>query len=116
MDGTATTKLVFFGNEFPNDDLKGLFRGLLLHSKDRRFRQLAAFLEESTRVLQNEVAHLPEPLKKLVPHFDTLLPLVEVDFRQGPLGAAMESALLTVLELGMFIGYVVTRSILATQY
>lgn len=107
MHSTPYTKLVFFGNEFPNDDLKGLFRCLLQHSKDRRFRQLAAFLEESTLVLKKEVAQLPEPLKKLVPHFNTLLPLVEVgDFRQGPLGAAMESALLTVLELGMFIGYV----------
>ncbi|BCS04847.1 non-reducing polyketide synthase nscA [Aspergillus luchuensis] len=102
---SAPTKLVFFGNEFPNDDLKTLFRGLHRHGKDRRFRQLATFLEESTRVLQNEVAQLPEPLKKLVPHFENLMPLTEVDFRQGPLGAAMESALLTILELGMFIGH-----------
>lgn len=103
-DNTVTTKLIFFGNEFPTDDLKSLFRGLFLHSKDRRFRQLATFLEESTQVLQKEVAKLPASLKKMVPHFDTILPLIDVDFRQGPLGAAMESALLVVLELGMFIG------------
>ncbi|KAL2834295.1 hypothetical protein BDW59DRAFT_178759 [Aspergillus cavernicola] len=105
-DNTHSTRLIYFGNEFPNDDLKGLFRCLLRHSKDRRFRQLAAFLEESTLVLKSEVAGLPQSLKALVPHFHSLLPLVEVDdFRQGPLGAAMESALLTVLELGMFIGH-----------
>ncbi|KAL4764786.1 type I polyketide synthase [Aspergillus foveolatus] len=105
-DNTHSTTLIFFGNEFPNDDLKGLFRCLLRLSKDRRFRQLAAFLEESTLVLKKEVAALPQPLRDLVPHFHTVLPLAELgDFRQGPLGAAMESALLTVLELGMFIGH-----------
>ncbi|KAL5343924.1 hypothetical protein BJX70DRAFT_405163 [Aspergillus crustosus] len=105
-DNTHSATLIFFGNEFPNDDLKGLFRSLLRLSKDRRFRQLAAFLEESTSVLKKEVAALPKPLRDLVPHFHSLLPLTELgDFRQGPLGAAMESALLTVLELGMFIGH-----------
>lgn len=104
-ENTHSTSLVFFGNEFPNDDLKGLFRCLLRLSRDRRFRQLAAFLEESTLVLKKEVAALPQQLRDLVPHFHTVLPLAELgDFRQGPLGAAMESALLTVLELGMFIG------------
>ncbi|KAL3457362.1 hypothetical protein BJX64DRAFT_295952 [Aspergillus heterothallicus] len=105
-DDRQNTELIFFGNEFPNDDLKGLFRNLLRAAKDRRFRQLASFLEESTLVLKREIAALPQSLKVLVPHFHTLMPLVEVDdFRQGPLGAAMESALLTVLELGMFIGH-----------
>ncbi|KAL4783980.1 hypothetical protein BJX76DRAFT_367919 [Aspergillus varians] len=103
---THSTTLIFFGNELPNDDLKGLFRCLLRLSRDRRFRQLATFLEESTLVLKKEVAGLPQPLRDLVPHFHTLLPLAEPhDFRLGPLGAAMESALLTVLELGMFIGH-----------
>ncbi|KAI9372093.1 hypothetical protein BJX61DRAFT_553236 [Aspergillus egyptiacus] len=105
-ENTHSTKLVYFGSEFPNDDLKGLFRCLLRHSKDRRFRQLAAFLEESTLVLKKEVRALPQSLKALVPHFHSLLPIVEVeDFRQGPLGAAIESALLTILELGMLIGH-----------
>lgn len=98
-------KLVFFTNEFPSDDLKDLFRRLLRQSRDRRFRLLAAFLEESTAVLQHEVSKLPRQLKDLVPHFDTILTLVEHgDFRHGALGAAIESALLTVLELGMLIG------------
>lgn len=99
------SKLVFFGNEFPSDDLKDLFRRLVQHTKDRRFRHLAAFCEEATFVLKNEVSKLPQPLKDLVPHFDTVLTLAEHgDFRHGALGAAMESALLTVLELGLLIG------------
>ena len=109
---TTHAKLVYFGNEFPNDDLKELFRRLFRHSKDRRFRLLAAFLEESTSVLKDEVSKLPQPLKDLMPHFDTILNLAEFgDFRQGALGAAVESALLTVLELGMFIGYDLTLSL-----
>lgn len=103
----ARAKLIFFGNEFPNDDLKDLFRRLLQHSRDRRFRLLAAFLDEATIVLKYEVSKLPRPLKDLVPHFDTILTLAEHgDFRQGALGAAFESALLIVVELAMLIGYV----------
>src|SRR4051794_3587041 len=88
----AGAKLLFFGNEFPNDDLKDLFRRLLNHSKDRRFRQLAAFLEESTLVIKDEISKLPQLVKDQVPHFDTILTLAEHgDFRECTLGAAMES-------------------------
>lgn len=99
-------RVVYFSNEFPNDDLKELFRRLHRHAKDKRFFLLRKFLDESTMVLKNEIAKLPPHLKKIVPHFDTILNLVGVaDFRRGPLGAAMESVFLTVLEIGMFIGY-----------
>lgn len=107
---TPRGQTVWFGNEFPNDDLKDLFRRLHQHSKDRRFRLLSVFLEESTAILKEEVANLPQQLQELVPHFDTACTLPEVDFRQGPLGAAMESALLTILELGMLIGYLFSPS------
>ncbi len=104
--GRAETKLVFFSNEFPNDDLKDLFRRLHRHSKDRRFTLLAAFLEECTVVVREEAARLPKPLQSLIPHFDSILGLLDTggDFRQGSLGAAMESVFLCVLELGMLIG------------
>ncbi|KAF4219428.1 hypothetical protein CNMCM6457_003033 [Aspergillus fumigatiaffinis] len=101
---TPRAQTVWFGNEFPSDDLKDLFRRLHQHSKDRRFRLLSVFLDESTAILKEEVANLPQQLRELVPHFDTACTLAEVDFRQGALGAAMESALLTILELGMLIG------------
>ncbi|EEQ30779.1 conidial yellow pigment biosynthesis polyketide synthase [Microsporum canis CBS 113480] len=104
MDPTFP-RVVFFSNEFPSDDLKDLFRRLHQQSKDRRFKLLSIFLEESTAILKDEVAKLPRPLKELVPPFDSVLALANVDFRQGPLGAAMESSMLTILELGMFIGH-----------
>ncbi|DAA75798.1 TPA_exp: putative Polyketide synthase [Trichophyton benhamiae CBS 112371] len=104
MDSTFR-RVVFFSNEFPSDDLKELFRRLDQHSKDRRFRLLSIFLEESTAILKDEVSKLPRPLKELVPPFGSVLGLVDVDFRQGPLGAAMESSMLTILELGLFIGH-----------
>lgn len=110
-DGEMQAKLVFFGNEFPSDDLKDLFRRLHQLSKDRRFRTLATFQDEATRVLQHEIAKLPQPIKDEVGHFDNLLALAEHgDFRPGALGAAMESALLTALQLCMLIGYVTLNS------
>ncbi|OCL13959.1 putative polyketide synthase [Glonium stellatum] len=106
MVNDMKTKLIFFSNEFPNDDLRDLFRRLQRHSKDTRFRHLAAFLEECTRVVKEEALKLPQQLQDLIPNFGTVLNLVDHgDFRQGPLGAAMESVTLCVLEIGMLIGH-----------
>ncbi|WPH03598.1 Hypothetical protein R9X50_00648000 [Acrodontium crateriforme] len=102
----AIPSLLYFGNEYPTDDLKELFRRLHNHAKDRRFPALAIFLRNSTIVLKQELPKLPEDVQKLVPHFDSITDLADAgDFRHGPLGAAMESALLTVLEVGHFIGH-----------
>ncbi|KAJ0419484.1 hypothetical protein BJY00DRAFT_285769 [Aspergillus carlsbadensis] len=98
-------KVVFFGNEFPSDDMKVLFRHLHRHSNDRRFRLLSAFIHEATLVLKDEISKLPKILQDQVPHFESVLILAEHgDFREGGLGAAMESALLVVLQLGILIG------------
>jgi hypothetical protein len=97
--------LLYFGNEFPNDDLNDLFRRLLQHSKDRWFRLLNAHLEESTLVLQDEISKLPHYVKGQVPHFDKIVTLSEHGcMRDLGHGAAMESALLIVLQLALFIG------------
>ena len=98
-----THKLAFFSNEFPNDDLKDLFRRLQRNSKDRRFRFLAMFLDEVNAVIREELLNLPGYLQQVLPPFQTVLGLA--DFRQGPLGGAMESALLCVLEIGMLLAY-----------
>lgn len=101
------TNLVYFSNEFPGDDLKDLFRRLQRHSKDKRFRILASFLEECTEVIKEEARKLPQQLQDFLPPFQTLLSLVDdSQFRRGPLGGALESALLCVLQIGLFIGYV----------
>lgn len=104
-----TTKLVFFSNEFPNDDLQDLFRRLERHSKDKRFRFLATFLEECTAVVKEEALNLPQPLQSLLPPFQTMLALVDRgEFRYGPLGGALESVILCVLEIGMLIAFVLS--------
>lgn len=96
-----TAKLAFFSNEFPNDDLKELFRRLQRNSKDKRFRFLALFLDEVNAVVREELLKLPQSLQALLPPFQSVLSLA--DFRNGPLGGAIESVLLCVLEIGMFI-------------
>jgi hypothetical protein len=103
--GDFTSRLLFFSNEFPNDDLRDLFRRLHNHSKCQKFRFLATFLDACGDAVHDEVAALPLNLKKLVPPFKSVLSLADdPDFRQGPVGGALESALLCVLEIGMFIG------------
>lgn len=103
--GVKEPTLIYFGNEFPTDDLNDLFRRLQQHSKDRRFRLLNAHLEESTLVLQDEVNKLPHYIRSQVPHFDNIVTLAENGYlRHLGLGAAIESALLLVLQLGLFIG------------
>ncbi|KZF25341.1 beta-ketoacyl synthase domain-containing protein [Xylona heveae TC161] len=107
-----TTNLIYFSNDFPNDDLKDLFRRLHRHSKDRRFTLLATFLENCARVLKEETNHLPQSLRELVPPFETLFTLVDGgQFRLGPLGASMESAFLCALQVGMIIGHYEGRHI-----
>lgn len=103
--GDFASRLLFFSNEFPNDDLRDLFRRLHNNSKGQRFRFLATFLDACSDAVHDEVAALPLNLKKLVPPFKSILSLADdPDFRQGPVGGALESALLCVLEIGMFIG------------
>jgi asperthecin polyketide synthase len=100
-----SSRLVFFGHEFPNDDLRDLFRRLHTNSKTQRFRLLATFLDACSEVIHEEIASLPLHLKKLVPPFKSILSIADdPNFRQGPLGGALESALLCVLEVGMFLG------------
>lgn len=110
--GPSAAQVVFFGNEFPSDDLKTLFRRLCQHSRDRRFRTLNAFLDVAAQTLKDEVAKLPQPARGAVPPFDSVLSLVEHgDFHPGPLGAAMESATLVAFQLSMLIGYVTGRDV-----
>ncbi|KAL8872794.1 MAG: hypothetical protein Q9174_001638 [Haloplaca sp. 1 TL-2023] len=105
MDGSKM-KLVHFSNEFPNDDLKDLYRRLHVHSKDKKHLILAAFLDEATLAIKDEVQKLPRSLKDLIPPFETILNFVEhAHLRQGPLGGSVEGSLLCVLEIATFVGY-----------
>ncbi|KAH8658384.1 putative polyketide synthase [Xylariales sp. PMI_506] len=108
---TDSAGVVFFGNNFPNDDLKDLFRRLTRHSKDVRFRTLAAFLETATDTLKDEIVKLSLPARDEAPHFDNFLGLVEHgNFRGGALSAAVESATMTALQIAMVIGHYEARN------
>ncbi|KAL4784960.1 hypothetical protein BJX76DRAFT_356566 [Aspergillus varians] len=102
----AKMKLLYFSNEFPKDDLQGLFRRLHNHSKDRRHSILARFIDEATLAVRDEVRQLPTSLKALIPAFETVLNFADYpELRKGPLGGSAEGVLLCVLEIATLIGY-----------
>ncbi|KAF7162464.1 hypothetical protein CNMCM5623_007755 [Aspergillus felis] len=99
-------KLIYFTNEFPQDDLQTVFRKLHNHSKDRRHPTLARFLEEATLAIREEVRRLPTTLRALIPPFESILNFAEfTDLRKGQLCGSIDGILLCVLELGTLIGY-----------
>jgi hypothetical protein len=106
-----STKLIFFSHEFPCDDLQELFRYLQRNSKKKRFPLLATFLADSTAVLKEEALKLPQSLQDLLPIFNSqtflgiAAGLAKGDLKKGPLGGALEGALLCILEIGMLIGH-----------
>ncbi|KAL4756854.1 uncharacterized protein BDW70DRAFT_164078 [Aspergillus foveolatus] len=95
---------LYSGNKFPSNDLNELFRRLQQQSKDGGFRLLDAHLRESTVVVQEEISRLPHYIRSQVPHFDSIATLSENGYlRHLGLGPAIETALLIVLQLGLFI-------------
>ena len=100
-------KLGYFSNEFPHDDLQGLFRRLYGHSKDRGHPLLARFIQESTLAVRDEVRLLPAPLAALFPSFETVFNLADhAELRSGRLGGSVDGLLICVVQLAAFIGYV----------
>lgn len=98
-------RVAYFSNEFPRDDLVGLFHQLHQHSKDRTHPILARFLEEATLALRDEVRQLPTPLKSLIPAYETILDFAEfAALRKGPLCGSIDGILLCTLELATLIG------------
>ena len=102
-------KLVYFSNEFPNDDLQDILRRLHNHSKDRRHAVLAEFLSEATAAIRDEVRQLPKQLRDQIPYFDSILNFGDhPELRKGPLSGSVDGILLCVVELASFIGYVIS--------
>lgn len=98
-------KLVYFGNEFPRDDLQDLFRRLYHQSQDRNHPILARFIQEATLAVRDEVRSLPATLKSLVPSFDTIFDLADhPDLRKSPLGGSVDGMLLCAVQLAALIG------------
>ncbi|KAH6658474.1 hypothetical protein BKA67DRAFT_656663 [Truncatella angustata] len=99
-------EVVYFSNEFPNEDLQDLLRRLHRHSKDRQHHILARFFEGATRVVREELRLIPASLKALIPTFESVLEFGDYpDLRKGPLGGSIDGILLCLVELGAFIGY-----------
>ncbi|RWA08250.1 hypothetical protein EKO27_g6849 [Xylaria grammica] len=105
-DGITKMKVIYFSNEFPNDDLQQLFRQLLHSSKDRRHPHLARFLDEATLAVRDELGHLTPALRSLIPPFGTILDFAHfTDLRKGPLCGSIDGILLCVVEIGTLIHY-----------
>lgn len=101
----ASKALVFFGNEFPKDDLLSTFRHLHSHSKTRDLAILAQFFDEATLALKDEIRRLPSELKRLIPPFGTVLSWAEnADLREGQLNGAVDGVLLVVVQVATFLG------------
>lgn len=98
-------ELVYFSNEFPKGDLQDIFRQIHRHSKDRRYRALADFIQEATIVAKEEIQKLPAEARALFPAFDTILAWSgSTKLREGLLCGAVDGALLIVAQLAIYIG------------
>lgn len=96
--------LIYFSNEFPNDDLRGLLRRLQDLSKLREYPLLANFVDAATRVLHDEIRNLSTALRSTLPVFDTIFSVADhPDPRKGPLSGSIDGILLCTLELGTYI-------------
>lgn len=99
-------RVVYFGNEFPRDDLQYLYRRLHIHSQNKQHSLLAQFIDNATSVVREEVRYLPAELKKLLPPFRTIFDLADdAELRRGPLCGSIDGVLLCVVQLATFIGY-----------
>lgn len=98
-------ELVYFGNEFPKDDLQDLFRRLHNHSKENHHQALAQFINDATAAVKDEVRRLPTELKQLFPTFETILSWAEnTKLREGLLCGAVDGVLLVIIQLATYIG------------
>jgi hypothetical protein len=95
----------YFGNELPKEDIQDVFRKLHLHSKDAKHPLLARFITQSTQVIKKEVERLPCEVKRHIPPFETILSWAgHDDLRDGLLCGAVIGVLLTIAQIGTYIG------------
>lgn len=103
--GMSSLEVIYFGNELPSEDLQDVFRKLHLHSKDARHPLLARFVAESTQAIKEEVMRLPAEIKQHVPPFETILSWAEHnDLRDGVLCGAVLGVLLSIAQIGTYVG------------
>ncbi|OJJ40791.1 hypothetical protein ASPWEDRAFT_34272 [Aspergillus wentii DTO 134E9] len=98
--------VIYFSNEFPNDDLSYLLRRLHNHSKYRNHPILARFLDEATQAVRQEASRLRTELFNLVPAFESVTTLAgETELRKGRLHESIDGVLLVVLQVATYIGH-----------
>lgn len=98
------TRVIYFSNEFPNDDLERLLRRLHLLSKDKQYPILARFLDNATKAVREEVRNLTTELKDLVPAFESIMSFAgESELRKGRLRASIDGILHCFLQLATYI-------------
>ncbi|KAE8326987.1 hypothetical protein BDV39DRAFT_205400 [Aspergillus sergii] len=99
-------QLYHFPNEYPTADLRGLVAHLRQCSKTASHVFLRLFLDDATITLREEFRLLPDDLKATLPPFGNILDLAELpNLSKLPFGSAIESIMLLVVQLGLFIGY-----------
>lgn len=101
-----SSRLVFFGNDFPSGNLPDFFRRLHRWSKDKKFQVLALFMEKCVAALNHEINQLAQQAPPQFTSVQNILGLVDgwEASRLTPIGGAVETALLCILQLGMLIG------------
>jgi hypothetical protein len=67
---------------------------------------LATFLERSSLAVREEIQRLPKPQRDAIPHFLTISQLVQLYHEKGSKLPAIESVLVTISQLGHYIGCV----------
>jgi hypothetical protein len=70
---------------------------------------LASFLERSSVALREEIQRLPKTQRETIPDFLSLGDLVNNYYEKAVRVPQIESTLVTVAQLGHYIGYVDTR-------
>src|ERR1700744_3719713 len=72
---------------------------------------LSTFLERSSLAVREEIQRLPKPQRDAIPDFLTISQLVQLYNEKGSKVPAIESALVTIAQLGHYIGYVPPASV-----
>jgi monodictyphenone polyketide synthase len=99
-----TMEVVYFGNEFPKEDLMDVFRCLHNRSKSSDHHVLARFINESTAAVKKEIEKLPSSLKSLIPTFESLSSWAEnKELREGQLCGAIDGVLLVLVQVSVYI-------------
>lgn len=100
-------RALYFRVDIPPDETCTVLRRFQQHSKDSRFKNLAALLEQCVVTLRDELTHTPSSLQSSAPYFDNLLALAEHPASlQGPLATAFRQALSVTVQVASVVGYV----------